>query len=1267
MAKKKQQFEIFTVMVEDATFRKGKMSIDLRDVVQYHEDVRTGKIKSTDEEATHYASRAVTMSSNRLFEMFCDNVEVRQVETSTDVDGYSFMTADIAKEITEKEVNVASEFIILDFSHELSLDEDEKNAQIAYYTIRFEQALRKGIWVTHLDGTERLYKRVVRSASQTRTGKAYFTCLDVHVVRTHATYGAFFLTREGEQNLAKLEARVGLATSSTMKLKTPFKFDVLPDHEVSQTHANIIVGSKVVDGKRELNITEPIASPTGYNTADGQGYVRPRMATKWALEARIINHQEYLDIMIMLDLYDEDLTAIYDLHDEEFNKVWNKVPSAFQVRFGLCKGLLIVFPFHLEQYRQDCNKQDYRDSGLVMEYWEHAGQVDENGRHYYDFDTDVMFTDSMWKENFDPAYLTHKEEKFRPTMELVLWNGTAKEKVFMGYQFWQALGEKVSIRSFAKEVLRNLQASIFTDAKQALMFLGTIDGGQYEEGFEDHLLAQNSSIAKVQYTLMQNPDMINDRFVKQTLRKVITRFVERMRDDARIPVEGANPYIIADPMPTFGLKPVLKSGQNYYNNMKCQAGGFRSPLVDESEATVLELVKKKAFRGLFRNTLVLNWFDDTLPRMGGADTDGDKIALIFDERIIKHIKTGLPMIVDAGEKGSLYVMNEENIANYDMKTILPEANGGEKVYGIGEITNFSTIWKDILMSPKVMAMLQLSQSEVQLKNRKLRGLQGVTIDYAKTGVNVPMEENLIIHMQPAWKKGMALSKHLRDEEGNIKVYVSESQMQLNWNYVNKVLENFEAFGEDVSDNNAYTFLSEVNKLDVIDFDELEELTQVVSILEADYRNAMGRASMYEDEEERMAYIVNVIDMYRFAVDTLPFPSASVAAIAYQICYNASSSKGKSVSFVWNCCFTGLARLMEATEKSLLLRTLKLPVDVCYAPKVVNVYKQEFEFEYKVGKEKMVATGSVAVPNGQYNVHVEGDRAFIEMKAGVASTRKAEQIERRVAEYMGQSIVATMTGIKYTDFTASQFVEALKANNGELLVVDGKRSTKGNGTKRALSVEIDGNQYGIIAEKHSGLFLPIMDGAGKFEVLNYETLSPTYVVDGAVKEHVVMTLTFVFKGNDEDYSTEVEEDEDYTPSTEVEYDGRDYQEDSGIPYYADMEPEAFEDEEETEASYMKVDYAQLLAVAPKKYSDDVSAMYEQVIGFDVERHDNDLTILVYRKKAGVIAPATANMKILGNGQIKFADEATIEFGGKTINAGEKFTTLLMQIAKYAKSL
>lgn len=1281
MAKTKQQYEIFTVMVEDASFRKGKMTLDLRDVTMQQEQLMNGTIKKTDD-VKLYQSRATMVSSNRLFEMFSYGVEKRAVKALESTDGYSFITEENVEEITMKKVNVAPEFIIVDFDYALSMDEDEKAAELVYLTPRYENALQKGIYVTHTDGIEYLYKRVVRSASQTRTGKAYFTRLDVNMVRKHATFGAFFLTRTGEQNLAKLEARIGLATSSTMKLDDEFTFDVLPDHEVIRNHTRIIVGSKLEDGKRVLDITKPVQSPEKYNYADGQGFVRPRTAARWALEARIINFAEFTEIMITLDLYDEDLVAIHDLHDEEFNRVWGKVPSAFQVRYGLCKGLLVVFPFHLEQYRQDCNKKTYREKGLVMEYWNASGDVDADGKHHYDFDVDVMFTDSMWKENFDPAYLTHKEKKFRPKMELVLWNGTAKQQVFMGYQFWQALGSKVSIRSFSREVLTNLKETIFTDAKQALLFLGTIDSGLYEDrdeegnvvnedGYLDHLLAQNSSIAKIQYTLLQNPSMINDRYVKQTLRKVIKRFVERMRDDARVPVEGANPYIIADPMPCFGLAPVLKAKQNYYNNMSCEAGGFRSPLVDESEAVVLQLNKKKAFRGLFKNIIVVNWSDDTLPRMGGADTDGDKIALVFDARIIKHIKTGLPMIVDAGEEGKKSIMSEENIAEYDLKTILPEAHGGEKVYGIGECTNFSTIWKDIEMSPNMMSMLTLSEAETKLNVKKLRGIQGISIDFAKTGVNVPVEESLIVYMQPAWKKGLALTKHLRDDEGNIKVYVSESQMQLNWNYVDKVLNNFEEFGEDASDGSGYTFMKKVNELDIVDFEEMKELTKAVSALESDYRNSMLRVGQFTDEDERMAYIVNTIEMFRFAVDSLPFPQATVSAVAYQLCYNTSSSKGKSLSFVWNCCFTGLARLMESTGNSLLLRSLRLPVDVCFAPKKISVFKQEFSFEYKSNKETFVANGSIAVPNGEYKVFVQNDRAFVEMKAGVAAGRKAEQIVRRAAEYVGKTIIATLTGIKYTDYTAVDFVNALQANGGLVQIVDGNRSSKDGGKKGALTVQIDGKTYGIIADKNSGEFLPIIGKCATFQVLDYMNLSGSYKKDDEVKTHTAMVLPFFFKGVDV-VADEIDEViESAQGHDDNGYNDYGYGMDTGIPAYMvedksfDIEDE--EIEEEKEENYMKVNYSELLAVAPKKYSDDVSEMYSQVVGFDIERNDDIMNILIYREKGGVIAPAVATIKVAKNGQMKFADGETIKFNGKTIAVGGKFTTLVMQIAKFAKSL
>lgn len=1292
-AVKKTQFELFVAMVENFKFAKdGMLEIDMNDVVTNPKKYEL--VRGT--EGNEYmvpGTRLTTMSSNRLFEMYCHDVETRTIE-QLDTSAYTILDGNETITV-EKEVHLAHEFMIVDFDHALSNDEDERNAQVVRLSARFEVALRKGIRVTLLDGTVKVYKRVVRSASQTRSGKAYFTHLDVAQVRRESSFGAFFLNRTGEQNLAKLEARLGLATSSTLKLSLDFTFDVLPDKEINKSHERIIVGSKMVNGKRELDITPPVATKAKYSPADGQGFVKPSYATKMALEARLINAQEYLIIMMMLDEHNQDIQAIVEENDIDFNHAWSKVPTAFQVRFGLCKGLLVVFPFHLPQYRQDCNKEVFRDKGLVMEYWESCGAVDEDGKHYYDFDVDVMFTDSMWKENFDPAYLTHENELLRPKMELVLWNGELKkETVFMGYQFWQALGLDVNIAGLSKLALKDLEETIFTDAEKALIFLGAVEGGRTENALQDRLVEQHSRVAKVQLILMANPDMITDRYVIETLRQTIRRFVERMRDDARVPVKGANPYIIADPMPVFGLKPVLKKGEYYYNNMERRAGGFRSPLVDESEAVVLELVEKDEFYGLFTNVLVMNWYDDTLPRMGGADTDGDKIALVFEKHIINRIKTGLPMIVDAGEDGQKYVIDEDNIAKYDLKTILPESNGGEKVYGIGEITNFSTVWKDILMSPGMVKMLNISTAEIQLKNKKLRGNQGISIDFAKTGVNVPVDEETLIRMQPAWKKGMSLKKHLRNDKGDITVYASESPIQKNWDYVNRVLENFDSFADVKADNNAYTFLSEIHKLDTIDYDQFDELTTIVGKIEADYRKTIGNASKFSDDEERMTFIANTIETFKFIIDTLPFSQATISAVAYQVCYNTSSSKGKSVSFVWNCCFNGLLQLMESTERSLLMRSLPMKIDASYLPEKLNVYNNKYTFEYEdVFGAKAVYNGKVLAPNGKYDTYVDGNRGFIQLKAGIASARKAKQVERRLAGYVGKTVSATLLGFKYTDYTSAEFIDALKANNGVLTIKNAKRKAKGSAKKTAMTVQIDGKQYGIVAEKDTNLFSPFMDGATDFEVVGYENLTRTYMAKGKEKMHSVLTLGFVYVGASEIEDEEVVEEDNNAPTESYGYG---YGDDSGVPYYGENDgvpyypsddevastdedldfdedeedalPEAFDEDDEMEECGMKVSYADLLAIAPKKYNGDASEIYDGILGFEVEPiEDNILSVLVYRDVKGTVYPATSEVKVLGNGQLRFAGEAVAEFRGKIVKVGEQYTNMVMQIAKYAKSL
>lgn len=160
------------------------------------------------------------------------------------------------------------------------------------------------------------YKRVLRSAAQMRTAKAVFTCLDVEEVRNSTAYGATF---GDKTNIAKMEARYGLALSSTQEIAEKrdadgnileylkFSYSVMSDFERTVKLAGRMLNEEGVMQDFEKEVT--------LNTTDGAGFIDYPTAKKIAKDLGL-----------------------------------SHVPTAFQVRHAGDKGLLIVWKWDKKKY-----------------------------------------------------------------------------------------------------------------------------------------------------------------------------------------------------------------------------------------------------------------------------------------------------------------------------------------------------------------------------------------------------------------------------------------------------------------------------------------------------------------------------------------------------------------------------------------------------------------------------------------------------------------------------------------------------------------------------------------------------------------------------------------------------------------------------------------------------------------------------------------------------------------------------------------------------
>jgi hypothetical protein len=288
-----------------------------------------------------------------------------------------------------------------------------------------------------------------------------FTSFVPAEVRDRITYGAKF----GDSVImAKMEARHGLALSSTIDVGCDFTYQVIPDLCVkSRLRVRTLVDETLVESDKDLKL----------NNADGMGTIEVLPALKIAYRLGIVSKKEYTYFMeecAKCNAHPLELVRA----DAKLMKIFNKIPSAFQVRLAGAKGMLVIYP--------------HSNHGVS---------------------DDICFTQSMWK--YDPDTTRYPEIP----LEIADWCKPAKEKVFFNYQFLAALDIKPEdLIALANESLSHINNRILVDAGCALQFLGLYDSIGSEDGNGDVKL-----LSRLMYTLNADPDMIKEIKVQTDLRR----------------------------------------------------------------------------------------------------------------------------------------------------------------------------------------------------------------------------------------------------------------------------------------------------------------------------------------------------------------------------------------------------------------------------------------------------------------------------------------------------------------------------------------------------------------------------------------------------------------------------------------------------------------------------------------------------------------------------------------------------------------------------
>lgn len=443
------------------------------------------------------------------------------------------------------------------------------------------------------------YDLVTLSTSQSRQGKFLMaTNIKMEDFINKMTYGCTDIMDNKPKVIAKESARISLCLSTSQVIRDlKFSFAVIEDFKrfvdfkgyVFDAESHEVKKCESLNGEFEMN--------------DGMGVIDIRLAQEIALKMGL-----------------------------------SKVPSAFQIRYASCKGLLVVM---------DIKKYTF-------------GKVTE----------DILFPESMWKKDFDLS--------LDPEFAVCQVSKDPSLYANLNYQFIQALPQ-LEYEKFSENIVKfqlDRLERMTEDPKELKAFLGMLAKYKDTDELGEEVYMEETDIAtKLQTALSRNEKVIKESYFQKMIRKLSDVFLDKMAK-GKIPCDGSFTILGMDPTCLFeglrfndknldwnragfcdvpyvndkgedcikreykytrsgdgkfvvmqGLTSVLKSGQTYYGGQEGEFLGFRPPIthwnqVGKFNTIGVDKLSKHVYENVFKylgQLIIFNSYDVTHLGMSGAN------------------------------------------------------------------------------------------------------------------------------------------------------------------------------------------------------------------------------------------------------------------------------------------------------------------------------------------------------------------------------------------------------------------------------------------------------------------------------------------------------------------------------------------------------------------------------------------------------------------------------------------------------------------------
>ena len=408
-------------------------------------------------------------------------------------------------------------------------------------------------------------------------------------------------------------------------------------------------------------------------------------------------------------------------------EVWGKqdlgldyTPSGVVVRNSWIKGVLTSFDF-----RAYVNYRDDMRGKKVKDVW---------GKEWDINDVDIIMNRSMFKLSKHYKSMEHylencKENGYGFSITKFVHEHIDNERM-LNYQYIQCLDlSDEDIDALLKGDIDCINDITGNDYKKTILY------GKGKDLTEKNVWFSKTTDDVHIKALMVNPYAINDEFVKDKIRRSISKRIDLLKT-GKINAKGNYQIVIGEPIiqleSAFGLEPkgILKANEfyiEYWRNKGIEkVGAFRSPMSCKQNAKLMNVsYNEEAIQwyGGIENMVIFNAWDTTMSAMNGLDYDGDIVFTTSNPIINNGIFNDLPTIFCEGKSSSKMA----NPKKEDFIKAIKDGFGNK----VGSVTNFGSSCYD-----KISLFKKGSKEyeEIDYRIMCIQYLQQECIDSAKNGL-----------------------------------------------------------------------------------------------------------------------------------------------------------------------------------------------------------------------------------------------------------------------------------------------------------------------------------------------------------------------------------------------------------------------------------------------------------------------------------------------------------------------------------------------------